>query len=224
MNTELIELQNLRPCNPGWVYVQSKPSLETAWNDCIEPTWLIWYLRKKSSIKKEDSVRIAIFAAKQVLQYCKNKPVAEKTIQAAENWLKNPTEENRLAVAYAAAVDAAADAAYAAADVAVDAAAAAAYDAAAAAYNAAAAAYNAAAAAYDAADAAAAAYDAAAAAAAGYNAAAAAYDAADAAAAADAADAAAAAYDAADAAAAGLQIKIAICNYIRSLISNPFIK
>ncbi len=93
---------------------------------------------------KKQNVEIAIFAAKEVLGLFEEKYPDDdrprKAIEAAENWLKNPTSENA-APAYAAA-DAAADAAaaaaaYAAADAYAAYAADAAADAAAAAYAAA---------------------------------------------------------------------------------------
>jgi hypothetical protein len=88
---------------------------------------------------KEDSVAKAIFAARLVLKIFEKKYPNDdrprKAIEAAEKWLKNPTEENRAAAdaaAYAAAraADAAAYAAARTADVAACAAAYAAADAA----------------------------------------------------------------------------------------------
>ena len=64
--------------------------------------------------EKEDSVELAIFAAEQVIdifeKYDKKDKRPREAIEAAKKWLKNPTEKNRNAAAYAAY---AANAAYA---------------------------------------------------------------------------------------------------------------
>ena len=123
MKKELVGLTKLLPCIEGLEYARSKPSLDVAWDECPEPAWLLWYVRKKFLIEKTNSVKIACFAARQALPIFEtarpndNRPRA--AIKAAEAWWKNPTEENReaaAAAAYAAAAAAyAADAAYAAA-------------------------------------------------------------------------------------------------------------
>lgn len=93
--------------------------------------WAWWVIKKL--LKKEQSVKIAIFAAEKVIDIFEKKYPEDKrprqAIEAAKAWLKNPTEENRLA-AYAAAgagVGAYAAYAYAAAAYAAYAAAGAAY-------------------------------------------------------------------------------------------------
>jgi hypothetical protein len=184
---------NLNPCTEAVLFaksVQFNPVI--GWNLCKRGDWLIRLLRSTNLLNKRNSVLLAAAFAEHVLPFFELKNPKDfrprKALEAAKDWLANPSP--RTAAAAGDAYYAGAAAAYAAA-----AAADAAYYAAAA-YAAAAAADAAAHAAAAAADAAAAAADAAA-----YAAAAAAYaDAAYAAAAASAAAAAAAAY--ADAAAA----------------------
>jgi hypothetical protein len=116
--------------------------------------WMLWILKRAATLDKITYVRIAIKCAESVIDiYEKKNPKDErprKAIEAAIAYVKDPSEKNRKAAAYAYAdADAAA---YAYADAAADAAAYAA-DAAAAAYAAAYAAADAYAAAYAAADA-----------------------------------------------------------------------
>lgn len=78
--------------------------------------WLIWTLGKIGDLNKKQYVEIAILCAKSSLKFFEKEYPKDKrprmAIRAALDYLKNPTEENRLA-AYAAD---AAYAAYAAAD------------------------------------------------------------------------------------------------------------
>jgi hypothetical protein len=217
--TQLNEIKSLQPCRESIEYLNTQADLKSAWGNCHNGTWMIWYLRRKKLLSKNQSVQIAINCAESVIDIYKKKYPHNKApynaIQAAKNWIENPTEKNRKTAAAAAATadayDAAANAAAAAAAAAnaADAAATAAADAAAAAADAAYAdAYDAVAYA-DAADAVA-------------------YAAADAdAAAADAAYADAydaAAYDAAAAAAAAAAAeKLKQANFIKTIITNPFI-
>ncbi len=154
LSAEISALKKLSPCSAGFGYARSKPSLYLAWDECEEPTWLLWYARRKSLISKEIAVRIACFAAREVLPIFEKRRPDDKrprlAIEAAEAWISHPCAETR-AAAYAAYAAYAAAYAAAAADAAVDAAAA---DAAAYAAAAAADAYAAAAAAAAAADAA----------------------------------------------------------------------
>ena len=62
------------------------------------------YKNIKSSIKqwdKEDKAKLAVFSAELVIHlYDGNSDAPKKAIQAARNWLENPTKENAAAAAY----------------------------------------------------------------------------------------------------------------------------
>ena len=130
------------PCSDGLAFAKSL-NFEFAkiYDTCDRGDWLIWLLRKSGNLDKPKAVELAIACARHVLKifeqkYPDNKR-PRKAIEAALEWLKNPTENNReSASAYAAAANAAY--AYAADAAATNAAAAAAAAAADAAYAAAA--------------------------------------------------------------------------------------
>jgi hypothetical protein len=72
---------------------------------------MFWILKKHKPLEKEQSVRLAIALAETSLKYIpeiEQKP--KLAIEAAKNWLENPTEENTDAYV-ARAADAAARAA-----------------------------------------------------------------------------------------------------------------
>jgi hypothetical protein len=87
-------------------------SLKEAWEKCERPEWMLWiYERRKPNKKK--CVQVAIFSAYRCIEDFEKKYPEDKrprqAIEAAEKWVKKPTEKNRNAV------DAAANAANAAA-------------------------------------------------------------------------------------------------------------
>jgi hypothetical protein len=87
----------------------------TAWKECDNINWMMW-LADHCNIEKKYFVMIACACARTALQYVtKGEERPLRAIEAAEKWIKNPTEENRDA-AYAAAyaANAAANAANAA--------------------------------------------------------------------------------------------------------------
>ena len=97
-------------------------SIQQAWDKCQRPNWMIWLLKKIN--EKENKVlyvKITLEFAKSVIELSKDSQQRpQKAIQAVEQWLLNPIEENRLICKNAAdAAYAAADAAYAAAAYAV---------------------------------------------------------------------------------------------------------
>jgi hypothetical protein len=65
--------------------------------------WSDMRIVKTYKWSKKDSVRLAIFAAEQVINIFEKKQPKNKrpreAIEAAKKWLKNPTEKNRLAAA-----------------------------------------------------------------------------------------------------------------------------
>ena len=129
MKMTLKKLESFHPCSKGLAFAQKcDGDFVKIWQTCDRGDWLIWLLRRCNLLKKKPSVEIAIECAKHVLvNYEKKHPDdlrPRKAIEAAEKWLKSPTEKNKNA---AAAADAAASAAYASAAYAAYAAYAAAY-------------------------------------------------------------------------------------------------
>jgi len=139
-----IDLRELGACSGAIKWAKDK-SLAEAWENCDRPDWMLWYYGRHTPDKMV-YIEIAIFAAEQVIGIYEKKHPDDnrprKAIEAAREYLRNPSEETiktaraARSAAYAAAspADAARYAAYAAADAAADAAYAAAYAAASAAY------------------------------------------------------------------------------------------
>ena len=145
-------LLDLNPCEDGLAFARlHKFDFPKIYAKCERGDWLIWWLRKTGNLDKPQAVKIAVACAEHVLPFFEKKYPNDKrprlAIEAALEWIKNPTDENRAkcrtaaAAAYAAYAAAAAAAAYAAAAAAAYAAAAYAADAAADAADAAADAY-----------------------------------------------------------------------------------
>jgi hypothetical protein len=104
-------LENLNACSEARQWVGDK-SLPEAWATCERPDWVLWLAGRTPGLDVKLIVKSACEIARLSLKYVpegENRPL--KAIDAAEVWVKNPTQE----LARAAA-DAAADAAYAAAD------------------------------------------------------------------------------------------------------------
>jgi hypothetical protein len=91
-------------CSEGARFALQFQTMEEVWNYCERPDWMFWILDKHKPLEKEQSVRLAIAFAESVIQYVpKNEDRPARAIQAAKNWIENPTEENRLAADAAAA-------------------------------------------------------------------------------------------------------------------------
>jgi len=132
------EIKELKPCEPAWKwYLTKSTQTEDLYELLTEVSkesfeWSCWLFT--NLMTKRQCVQIAIFSAEKVLhiyedKYDNNAP--RKAIEAAKNWLANPTEENRQLADVAfraaraagdAAWDAAGDAAWATAAWAADAA------------------------------------------------------------------------------------------------------
>ncbi|MBI5820570.1 MAG: hypothetical protein HZA88_16510, partial [Verrucomicrobia bacterium] len=107
-------------CAEGVAFAKTFKTIAEAWSACNRGDWLIWYARRKMDVTKEQWVRIAVACAEHALPIYEkrypgdNRPRA--AVEAAREFLKSPTEENRRAADAAAAADAsAADASAAAA-------------------------------------------------------------------------------------------------------------
>ena len=104
------------PCRKGADLAESLDwDFAKIYDQCERGDWLIWLLRNSIGLTKEQSSQIAIECAQGVLNLFEEKHPNDNrprlAIEAASQWLLEPTEKNRNA-AYAAAV--AANAAYAA--------------------------------------------------------------------------------------------------------------
>ena len=111
-------IKNLTPCNEGWKWYLSnqEDDLETLLLNANtdHPEWARWLFTHLMS--KKQCVEIAIFAAKEVLPIYEGKHSDKRprlAIEAAEKWLKEPTEKNAApASASASAASASAASAY----------------------------------------------------------------------------------------------------------------
>jgi hypothetical protein len=119
------QLLDLDPCADGLAFARlHKFDFVKIYNECERGDWLIWWLRRSGNMDKTQAVKVAIACAEHVLELFEKKYPDDKrprqAIEAAIEWVKNPTEENRkkcrtaAAYAYAAAAYAYAAAAYAA--------------------------------------------------------------------------------------------------------------
>lgn len=107
-------LKTLGACKEAIQEHGNDSSLQEAWNRCNRPDWMIWLLRRIPEHKDNKIlfIRIALEAAKSVVHLSKDpESRPQKAIEAVEQYILNPSEENRLkcrnANAYAAAYAAA---------------------------------------------------------------------------------------------------------------------
>jgi len=108
------KLKKLGACIDAVEWVRQFKTLEEAWQKCERSDWMFWYYRKCNTDQKI-LVQIVVEIAERVLPIFESKYLFVKgprrAIEAAKNWINNPTS----AAAYAADADAAAYAADAAA-------------------------------------------------------------------------------------------------------------
>lgn len=110
------EIKAMGPCPNGWKWylghkISDLRELLLTVNSSDDsggegPEWAWWLLRNLLRDKKEISVKISIFSARLVLdnyerEYPNDRRIRE-TIDAAQNWVDDPTEENRIAAAKSA--------------------------------------------------------------------------------------------------------------------------
>jgi hypothetical protein len=114
------EIKALNPCTSGWGwYLKNQEDdllkllLNANKNNPSDARWLFTTL-----MNKKQCIEIAIFSAKEVLHIFEGKYPEDKrprkAIEAAENYLQDPSEENKKAAADAAAAAEASAASYAA--------------------------------------------------------------------------------------------------------------
>jgi len=113
----LAELHRLDACPESIEWLGSR-DLATAWAECDEPGWMMWWYRHHYPVKRV-CVEIAIFCAREVLPAFEAEYPGDdrprKAIEAAEAYLRDPCGRTMDAAADAAAyaANAAAYAAYA---------------------------------------------------------------------------------------------------------------
>ena len=126
----------LSPCRDGLLFAKSCDfDFSKIWNTCERGDWLIWLLQNTGQMTKLQAVQTATDFALHVLAKFEEKYPNDKrprlAIEAAQEWISNPTTgaaraadaaDAAYAAAHAADVADAARAAYAAAHVAADAA------------------------------------------------------------------------------------------------------
>jgi len=122
-------LKKLHACSDAIEWASNYDSLQAAWAACERADWMLWLLAKMRDTPgwppRHAVVRLACQCARTVLAHVldgEERPRA--AIEAAERWADIPSEQNRIAAAFAADAAAAAAAAFAAADAAAAAAAA----------------------------------------------------------------------------------------------------
>ena len=123
LNNEILQWQEFlkkhSACESG--YLEASDKLPQQWWDMTErPDWMIWVLKKLPQYKEDKRIwiRIALVCAKETVHLAKDpQQRPQKAIEAVEQWLLDPSEENRLKcrVVASAAKDYAASAAYASA-------------------------------------------------------------------------------------------------------------
>lgn len=86
-------------------YATKYDTMAEVWDNCKRPDWLFWICKKHTPLEKEQSVELAIAFAEPIPDHTE---VSLSAIQAAKDWLADPTEEKRLAAAAAACSAAAA--------------------------------------------------------------------------------------------------------------------
>ena len=120
MKMTLKKLESFHPCIDGLDFAKKcDGDFQKIWQTCDRGDWLIWLMRRCNLLNKKLAVEISIECAKHVISNFEKKYPDDlrprQAIEAAEKWLKSPTEKNKNAAAdaNAAAAAAAADAAYA---------------------------------------------------------------------------------------------------------------
>jgi len=100
----------LDPCAEGLQFAKAfRFNFPMIWNVCERGDWLIWLLRKINQLDKPTAVTIAIACAERVLPAFEKKFPSDsrprKAIEAAQAWLKNPSQktDDDAYAAYAAA-------------------------------------------------------------------------------------------------------------------------
>lgn len=117
-------IEKYRPCREAKDWLLALPknyTMKTAWNKCEKSDWILWLLERlplEQKPEKAEFVKIAVACAKRVLPIFEEGPEDKrpaKAIAAAERWIADPSEENRIAASFASFAAFAASASFAAA-------------------------------------------------------------------------------------------------------------
>lgn len=104
-------IEKYRPCREAKDWLLALPknyTMKTAWNKCEKSDWILWLLERlplEQKPEKAEFVKIAVACAKRVLPIFEEGPEDKrpaKAIAAAERWIADPSEENRIAASFAA--------------------------------------------------------------------------------------------------------------------------
>ena len=87
------KLEALDACEEAIAYARSQPDLQTAWNDCTRPDWLLWLLYKTGTADAREIVLTACQIARSVLPHGDSRPLA--AIVLAEQWASGDTAISR---------------------------------------------------------------------------------------------------------------------------------
>lgn len=95
-------LITLEACDRGIRWARKYPTVEDAWSACENPSWMLW-LAARVAVSQDDRSKVVLAAAACVrLARIKNKDRRVLcAIEAAEQWARNPTDENRCAAVLA---------------------------------------------------------------------------------------------------------------------------
>lgn len=67
------ELTKMGACSSAVEFAGGFKTLGKAWKACHEPSWLMWYSRRKMKLPKEKYVAVAIFSAEKALSIFEKK-------------------------------------------------------------------------------------------------------------------------------------------------------
>lgn len=108
-------LANKSPCREGLDFAIQFDTMADVWDACEQPGWMFWIIRRTTPLTKKQSVQMSVaFSEPRLDCVPEGEDRPRNAIEAANKWLKDPTEENRIAASVA--VKAAYCAARAAAD------------------------------------------------------------------------------------------------------------
>src|SRR6478735_1738940 len=91
-------IKKYNPCSDGIKFAEKFETMSEVWEACERPDWLFWILENHAPLEKEQSVRLSItFAESCISNWNLDDDRPALAIQAAKNWLENPSEENQSA-------------------------------------------------------------------------------------------------------------------------------
>ena len=112
MKLSIARLQGWSPCYEGLEFARKRGfDWGRVWEECERGDWLIWWLERAGLMDQALAVRIAIGCAERVVGIFEKKYPEDKrpreAIEAAKNWLADPSDKKKKAAAASAAAAAA---------------------------------------------------------------------------------------------------------------------